>query len=313
MRFLPLTRQVELEKSNPEKLIEASPGSFFYRVGNDTFYIIRDSVRERIEVRKKGFATKYYNQIWYPTIQDSSIIFEQEYELWQKTGAGYNTSGWKFISNEPLGAVSSGVISPQPTPTPTPTPTSGPVGTPTPTPTSTSTPTPTPTPIGANGLMRSIYSGYFADDVNWFSTATLINSAIDTGSIQIGYTGDLFSAEWVGYFRAETTENYTFYIDSDDSSFLWIGGSAISGYTTSSALVANPEIHSPRERSGSISLVEGNVYPIRIQYGEHFGGETFTCSFSTNTISKTSDMTNRTFYIPFPSPTATPTPTPVGP
>ena len=59
MRFLPLTRQVQLEESSPEKLIYASPNTLFYRVGDDVFYLIKDNAFERIEVSKKSFALKY--------------------------------------------------------------------------------------------------------------------------------------------------------------------------------------------------------------------------------------------------------------
>jgi hypothetical protein len=98
MKFLPLTRQVQLENSNPDKLIDASPGTYFYRVGNDLFYLIVNGQRRRTEVSKKGFALKYQNQIWYPTIQDSDIIFENDHEIWQKTGNKAGTIGWTFIS-----------------------------------------------------------------------------------------------------------------------------------------------------------------------------------------------------------------------
>ena len=349
MRFLPSTRKVELDQSSPEKLIYAVSDTLFYRIGDDVFYLIKDGVYQRIDVSKKSFTLKYNNQIWYAGIEDNSIVFKNKYELWKKSGA-YSSTGWKFISNDPIVAAEGVPVTPTPTPTPTITPTPEPTGTPTltptagptstptplptdtpvptdtPTPTPTGTPSPTdtptptgtptatptitPTPIGPEGLMRTIYDGYFADDPNWFDTATVISSGIDTGSLEIGYDGDKFSAQWLGYFRAETTENYTFYINSDDGTYMWLGSSALSGYTSSSALINNSGIHGPIEVSATMSLVAGNVYPIRIQYGENLGGQTFEVSISTDTIVKTTDLTNRIFYVPFPAPTATPTPTP---
>lgn len=105
MRFLPLTRQVELELSNPEKVVSASPGTFFYRKGNSLFFSVsRDfSSRERIEISKRRFATlKYQNEIWYATVKDVDIIFENEYEIWQKTGNTFGNTGWVYISNKKI-------------------------------------------------------------------------------------------------------------------------------------------------------------------------------------------------------------------
>ena len=157
MRFLPSTRQVQLAESSPEKLIEASKGTYFYRSGNDIFFIIdKTGKRTKVAIPRKTFALKYYNQPWYETIADYLIVFEKTYELWQKTGNGYNSIGWTFVSNKSL-SVTVGEPLPyiSPTPTSTPTPTATPTATATPTPTATptatevpppTTPTPTATP-----------------------------------------------------------------------------------------------------------------------------------------------------------------------
>lgn len=144
MRFLPLTRQVELDYANPEKVITAFQGTFFYRSGNDLFYLIRNGVYERIPVTKRSFALEYSNEAWFPTIQNNSIVFSQPYELWTKEGDGNNAIGWKFLSYKPLKLEE---IPASPTPTPTPTPSITPTLTPTVsiTPSSTVTPTATPT------------------------------------------------------------------------------------------------------------------------------------------------------------------------
>jgi hypothetical protein len=143
MKFLPLTRQVQLENSNPEKLVDASPGTYFYRVGNDLFYLIVNGERRRIEFSKRGFALKYQNQPWFPTIQESDIIFENGYEIWQKTGNKTGKIGWTFISYKSLDSTMLEPL-PPPTATPTPTPTATPTATPVP---PTATPMPTATPV----------------------------------------------------------------------------------------------------------------------------------------------------------------------
>jgi hypothetical protein len=162
MRFLPLTREIQLEESNPEKLIEASKGAYFYRSGNDIFYTIdNNGKRNRILLPRKSFALKYHNKPWYETIVDELIVFENTYELWKKTGSGYNSKGWTFISNRTLNSVQNPDVTlfTTPTPTPTETPTATPVPpTPTPTPTPTETPvapTPTPTPSDSPAILST--------------------------------------------------------------------------------------------------------------------------------------------------------------
>lgn len=141
MRFLPLTRQVELDQSNPEGIVAASSGVLFFRQGNDKFYLIDSSnVLKRIDVSKKAFALKYQNQVWYPTVKDEDIIFPNQYEIWLKNGASYGTTNWQFLGYYNYLTDKLPDIVPTPTPTPTQT------VTPTITPTSTQTPTPTPTP-----------------------------------------------------------------------------------------------------------------------------------------------------------------------
>ncbi len=102
MRFLPLTRQVELSQSSPEGLVFALPGTFFYRRGNDHFFLVdRNYLFSRVDVSKRAFALKYQNQVWYSTAKDEDIIFTNPYEIWQKSG-DYSNYGWKFISYSKL-------------------------------------------------------------------------------------------------------------------------------------------------------------------------------------------------------------------
>lgn len=168
MRFLPLTLQVELDIANPEKVISGFPGTYFYREGNDRFYLIRNNVHQRIDVKKRSFTLAYRNQPWFPTIQNDEIVFSNPYELWIKQGEGNNAIGWKFIAYKSLKLEE--LVSRSPTPTPTVTPTISVTPsitpsisiTPSPTPTLTSTVTPTvtatttPTPTVTPSITPSI-------------------------------------------------------------------------------------------------------------------------------------------------------------
>ena len=150
------------------------------------------------------------------------------------------------------------------------------------------------------GLFRTTYSGYFADVVSFFATATSTATLVQTTVIEDPSTddGSSFSMQWLGYFRPTTTETYTFFLNSDDASYLWIGSNALSGFTTANATVNNGGLHGPVEVSGTSALTAGVYYPIRIQFGEQGGGDVMTFNHSTATIGKTTNVTGKVFYNP---------------
>jgi hypothetical protein len=147
-----------------------------------------------------------------------------------------------------------------------------------------------------NGLYRRRYTGYFADNVNWFATATQVAADVNTSPITDGDHGELFSIQWLGYFLATTTETYTFFTTSDDASYLWVGATALSGFTTANATVNNGGLHGAVEQSGTAALIAGTYYPIRIQFGENTGGDVMEVRISTPTIAKTTDLSANIFY-----------------
>ena len=156
------------------------------------------------------------------------------------------------------------------------------------------------------GLQYRTFTGYFTDDPSWFNSRTESNSGLTSNFTSLSTaTGGLyvntgssttFSVEWYGYFYAPASGSYTFYTNSDDASYLWIGSTAVSGYTTSNCLVSNGSIHPVQERSGSITLTAGTYYPIRIQYGQNISGYDFTASFTGPNITRTYDCTGYVYY-----------------
>jgi hypothetical protein len=156
------------------------------------------------------------------------------------------------------------------------------------------------------GLFKTTYTGYFADDVNFFATATSASfggnpaTSVQTTIISEPATddGSNFSVQWLGYFKPTTTETYTFFTNSDDASYMWIGANALSGFTTANATVNNGGAHGDQERSGTSALTAGIFYPIRIQFGEAGGGDNFGFNYSTPTITKTTNVTGLVFYNP---------------
>jgi hypothetical protein len=150
-----------------------------------------------------------------------------------------------------------------------------------------------------NGLAWSYYTGYFADNVNFFTGATPVTSGVVTSipSINSGTGGyvpadgswSTYSVQWLGYFLSNYTGTWTFYTNSDDASYLWIGPTATSGFTTTNAIVINGGTHPMTEKSGTVSLVAGQYYPIRIQFGENGGGDNIIVSFSNPGLAKTTN------------------------
>lgn len=147
-------------------------------------------------------------------------------------------------------------------------------------------------------FMRIYWSRYHGNDPTWFNsntpnvmgvTTTLKNTYCATGGFNNPNTTDtavgglaattVYSVEWTGFFFAPITGTYTFYLASDDSSYLWVGNTAASGFTTSNALINNLYT-GPAEKSATTALTGGTYYPFRLQFGDGGGGEFITFSFA---------------------------------
>ena len=162
----------------------------------------------------------------------------------------------------------------------------------------------TPANIYTPGIFRSTYSGYMGsltdtnDNVNFFDGATPTSTTVQLTVISDPDTddGETYSRQWLGYFRPLTTETYTFYLASDDCSWMWIGNNAVSGYTRANATVNNGGLHGFVEKSGTSALTAGLYYPIRIQFGENTVADRLDFNFSTATLAKTTDVSGKVFY-----------------
>jgi hypothetical protein len=196
-----------------------------------------------------------------------------------------------------------------------------------------------------NGLFMRYYDNvYFANDPTFFNNNTPTYTGVTTNlrntyAATCGFNNSnrnedamyginvvakpIYSVEWTGAFYAPTSGTYTFYLASDDSSYLWLGDNALSGYTTANSLV-NSNYNGGIDVSGSMTLVAGQYYPIRIQFGDGGGGEFIRCRFTlpngtavyegtgyfycqaypsnqlyTKTVSNTISNTNLSAYFPF--------------
>ena len=114
--------------------------------------------------------------------------------------------------------------------------------------------------------IQGIYGEYFDNDGVSFSTASMptlidrqpdrvqIEANLDHGSSNNAYAGlddrfrDNWGARFSGLVDVPYTGTWTFFINSDDGSELWLNGAS---------LVTNHGSHGMRERSGQVNLTAG--------------------------------------------------------
>lgn len=153
----------------------------------------------------------------------------------------------------------------------------------------------------ASNIWRTDYQGYFNDTPSFFDTAALKAApndynGTDTTINEPGLLNNT-SIEYKGYFLATYTGPHTFYLNSDDGSYLWVGLTALSGYTTANALINNGGLHALSEVSATTSLVAGTYYPFRIQFGNGPDGPgQLIASYAHSGQAKTSTWTGKIFY-----------------
>ena len=120
------------------------------------------------------------------------------------------------------------------------------------------------------GLFRTGYTGLFWPDSQWFASQTPAQSSILTGGVIQGYdvVFTAYSFEYVGYFLAPATANYTFSMFTDDYGYFWLGPNALSGYDNN-----NIDMYSDYGTSHvgvfTTLLTGGQFYPMRIQWGNN--------------------------------------------
>ena len=153
----------------------------------------------------------------------------------------------------------------------------------------------------APNIWRTDYELYFNDTPSFFATAALKAAPNDYNGTDTTIAEPSLlnntSIEYKGYFLATYTGTHTFYLSSDDGSWMWVGPTALTGFTTANALVQNGGLHGVVEVSATISLVAGTYYPIRIQFGNGPAGPgALIASYAHSGQAKTSIWTGKVFY-----------------
>lgn len=133
-----------------------------------------------------------------------------------------------------------------------------------------------------NGLSFTIYDGYFNDDMSFFDNADKLYSGTATNFKDVNTATDeyividkdnLLSVVWKGYFLPDITGTWTFGLESDDASYMWIGDN-MNDYTTDTtkAKINNGRLHGMKLEKCDVYLIKGTYYPIKIVFGQNYGG-----------------------------------------
>ncbi|NCT44034.1 MAG: hypothetical protein GPJ35_12020, partial [Microcystis aeruginosa G11-09] len=131
----------------------------------------------------------------------------------------------------------------------------------------------------SQGLKGQYYNGYFDDNLGFFSQNPSLLTRIDTNVNflnnstswnlnTISQLADLetFSAQWNGYINIPVTGNYTFYLNSDDASYLFLDSATLAP-TPTNATINNGGLHVEKEVSKTVNLTAG-LHDILLVFGE---------------------------------------------
>ncbi|MFN6482014.1 MULTISPECIES: PA14 domain-containing protein [unclassified Nostoc] len=115
----------------------------------------------------------------------------------------------------------------------------------------------TPVIGNGNGLKGEYYDNIDFTNLKKTRTDATVNFNWGGGSPDPSIDKDTFSARWTGQVQAEYSETYNFYTTSDDGVRLWVNGQQIINQFVN---------QSATEYSGSIALVAGQKYDIKLEY-----------------------------------------------
>jgi hypothetical protein len=139
---------------------------------------------------------------------------------------------------------------------------------------------------GANGLRGEYYDNSDLTGLKLTRTDGTVNFVWWESSPDPLVGVDSFSVRWTGQVEAQFSETYTFYTSTDDGVRLWVNGVQ---------LVNDWVNHAETERSGTIALVAGQKYNIKMEYYEASGGAAAKLLWSSASTAKAAIPNTRLF------------------
>jgi hypothetical protein len=155
------------------------------------------------------------------------------------------------------------------------------------------------------GLHEARFAGYFADKPELLKGKAA--SQVGVRSTLPSFTNQAYESigqntyMWSGYLVPDVTGDWTFRINSDDASYMWLGNEAIQNWmdNLSGAEISNGGSHGPTVKTRTISLKKDSVYPFRILYGNWTSLGTFNFEVLPPDVgSYQSDTTGLFFHTP---------------
>jgi hypothetical protein len=127
------------------------------------------------------------------------------------------------------------------------------------------------TSAGGSGLKGEYFDAANLTSLKLTRTDPNVDFSWGAASPDPSIGADTFSVRWTGYVTPLYTETYRFYTTSDDGIRLWINGVEI---------INNWTNHGATENSGTIALVAGTRYSLKLEYYDNTGGATAMLSWS---------------------------------
>ena len=131
--------------------------------------------------------------------------------------------------------------------------------------------------VGATGTGSGLEGDYFPNKTLTNSVFTRLDPSVNFdwqyGAPEATLPTDGFSIRWTGQVQPRFSGVYTFITDTDDGVRLWVNGTQ---------LVDDWNDWAVRENTGTITLVAGQKYDIRMEYYESGGLATAQLSWSSN-------------------------------
>ena len=191
----------------------------------------------------------------------------------------------------------SGGSAPAPAPAPSPTPS--------PMPTPASVPSPTPIVGDGDGLTGQYYNNRDFTDLKVTRVDPTVNFDWQQGAPATSMEADTFSVRWSGKVLAPVSGTYTFSGTTDDGMRLWVNGQQI---------INNFRDQAATEAKGTIALVAGQKYDIKMEYYENGGAASARLAWSAPGLAQQvipkSYLFSNAAAIPTPSLPSTPPPPP---